>query len=132
MPDPEEVAPEVTEEAAAPAPVTLFCVGGQRHGERIEVAPTATTWVDIMTATTYYVRPVHSIDRDPANPRSLLRAKGWRTAALVHESIAADAPTYHSHWTALALSRLMDEAGAIEVPVTELVGPAGQQSQPQG
>lgn len=112
--------------------VRLMLIGGTRHREVIEVEPTTSTYVDLMTATTYYVRPFSYIKRDPAQPKSLLRATGYRAMALVHESIQDDPQAAFQHWQDAALDLLFAEFGK-EVPAVEIAKrAAGQGSNGQG
>jgi hypothetical protein len=109
------------------ATVTMLAVGGRRHGEEITLAEGQTTWVDLLSAESYYAEEFKYVRRDPANPRSMSLRTGWRATALVHEDIAADQGLRQQWWMALALERLFLEQGR-EVPVNEIIGNAPPES----
>jgi hypothetical protein len=99
----------------------MLAVGGRRHGEEIELPEGQTTWVDLMSAETYYAREFKYVRRDPANPRSVSLRTGWKASALMHEDIAPDGALAQQWWMALALERLFLTVGR-EVPVAEIIG----------
>lgn len=99
---------------------SVMAVGGRRHGEMIEVQEGVPSWVDLMTAETYYAHRFHFVEQNPVNPRSAALRKGFTAEALVHESIARDVQAANGWWQALALSRLFREIGG-EVPVTDII-----------
>jgi hypothetical protein len=108
--------------SGAPAPVTdkLLAVGGKRHGDEIEISRDQRSWVDLMSAETYYVSEFKYVRRDPANPRSMSLRTGYKANALVHESIATDGQLSQQWWMGLALERLFAEVGR-EVPINEII-----------
>ena len=110
---------------AKPAPptperVTMLCLGGKRHGQQIEVAADAVSWVDLLSAETYYVSEFKFVAHDPVNPRSLELRTGYVCNALVHEDIAPDPTMANQWWQALALVRLFTDYGR-QVPWQQII-----------
>jgi hypothetical protein len=110
-----------------PATIRVLAVGGRRHGEEITIAAGQTSWVDLLSAETYYLRDFKYVRRDPTNPRSMSLRTGWKAEALMHQDIAADSQLAQQWWMALALERLFLAVGR-EVPVSEIVGGPPPQS----
>jgi hypothetical protein len=111
----------------APASKTrLLAVGGSRHNEEVTIAGDQTSWVDLLTAETYYRRAFTFVAQNAANPHSALLRKAYRTEALVHESIAQDRQLAHAWWQSLALLRLSQSHGQ-EIPLDSLTASAEQQ-----
>lgn len=106
--------------ASVPATVKLLAVGGRRHGEEIEIAGGQTSWVDLLTAQTYYLNEFKYVRRDPANPMSVSLRTGYKALALVHEGIYTDQQAAQQWWMGLALERLFVAVGR-EVPLSEII-----------
>lgn len=107
-------------EVRAPATRKLLAVGGRRHGEEIELPDGQLTWVDLISAETYYVREFKYVRRNPLNPMSMSLRTGYKAHALMHESIAADGQAAQQWWMGLALERLFVAVGW-EVPISEII-----------
>jgi hypothetical protein len=112
--------PAEPETLTAPAPRTLLCVGGARHGETVDVDDDAQSWVDLPTAETYLIREFAYVRRDPRNPNSQTLMRGYRAYALVHEGMVANQVLYQAWWNSLALTRLF-EAYGWQAPAAELL-----------
>lgn len=65
-------------------PVTFLAIGGPKHGQRLPVAEGSGSYVDLMSASTYYIKPMSYIRRDPNTtaPNGL-----FQVGVLVHESL---------------------------------------------
>lgn len=102
----------------------LLVIGGRLHGETVEVNPGATSWVDLLSAETYYRAGFPYIAADPQAPQSISRRKGYRMACLVHEDIHGDPNVARAFLQSLALLRVYAEHGT-EVPWESIAHPQG-------
>jgi hypothetical protein len=114
----------VTTPDTPPAAEALLIVGGPRHGEQVTVPAGAPTWLDIITATTYYRRPFDWAANDPTSLDEPKPVAAYHAEALVHERIADNAAAYSSWWLGMAMNAWMDRYGE-QVPLTRLMGPRG-------
>jgi hypothetical protein len=103
------------------AKVVLLAVGGRRHGQEITVGADDKSWVDLLTAQTYYRNRFKYVRRDPANPMSVSLRTAWVCDVLVHESIYQDQALAQQWWMALSLERLFAAFGR-QVPLSEVMG----------
>jgi hypothetical protein len=114
-----------------PATVELVLLGGHRHGHTQQVAADATSWVDLITATTYYRRPFAWGGNDPT---SLTQPQPWvayQAEALVHEAIAGNRMAMDSWWLGLAMLNLMRQYGT-EIPMGQVtMGPQPNGGKPR-
>jgi len=106
--------------------VALLCIGGPLHGQEKEVEAGRTTWFDLASATTYYLKPMRYVERAPSSmaPTSL-----WEIGVLVHESLMTSdednriqVETKHqavnAMWTDVMMRAFMRDRGR-QVPLTE-------------
>ncbi len=108
-------------------PVTLFAIGGPRHRQRIQVAADQSTYLDLVSASTYYRKPMSYVRRNITTtaPDGL-----FVVDVLVHESLIAQPADQPAHtaakhqaasgmWTDVVLCAWMEEHGE-QKPLTDL------------
>ena len=119
-PEPMGRATDITAPDGFAAHEELLLVGGKRHGEMVTIVAGAKSFVDLLSAQTYYRNGFDFVRPSPENPRSQLLRRGYHAEAMVHESIHADRQQANAWWQSLALQRLF-EAHGVEVPVEEII-----------
>jgi len=112
----------MTQDQQEAATVELLALGGRLHGQRIAVPAGAQSWVDLLSAETYFRRDgvFPYVQVDPRNPRSVSLRKGWLIDLMIHESINQEPQVAAVWWKSLAMARLYEEFGR-EVDPREII-----------
>jgi hypothetical protein len=112
----------------------LPLLGGTRHGTTVEVTAGTSTWVDLLSASTYHRARFPYVAVDPANPRSRMLRKGYTAEVLVHEDIYNDPHAARVWLQSLALIRWFEQYGR-SVDVSTIIpdtGPGGAAAEQNG
>lgn len=109
-------------------PVTLYCVGGPLHGEPVKVPADADSWLHLVSATTYYVKPMTYVRQNlDGRPHS-----AWTINILVHETAhvlpddaeavrLAKTKAVNAMWSGVVMRHWMAD-NATQVPLADLPG----------